>query len=75
MLFNHAKQSSDFAGGQLITALQATKACILCQDLSKGYIPIHLFRYDSVGRYIFILAGETIEIQIFENGNWRFINE
>jgi hypothetical protein len=59
----------------LITAKQATKACILCQDLSRGYIAIYLFRYDPKEKYIFILAGETIEIVVFEDGNWEFIND
>lgn len=59
----------------MITAKQAIKACILCQDLSRGYIPIYLFRYDPKEKYIFILAGETIEIVVFEDGNWEFIND
>lgn len=48
----------------MITAKQATKACILCQDLSRGYKSINLFRYDPKEKYIFILAGETIEIKL-----------
>lgn len=61
----------------MITAKQAIKACILCQDLSRGYKPIYLFRYDPKEKYIYILAGEeeTIAIKIFEDGNWRFIDE
>lgn len=60
----------------MITEKQAVKACILCQDLSRGYRPIYLFRYDPKEKYIYILAGEeeTIAIKIFEDG-WRFIDE
>lgn len=60
----------------MITANQAIKACILCQDLSRGYKLIYLFRYDQKERYIYILTGEeeTIAIKIFEEG-WRFIDE
>jgi hypothetical protein len=57
----------------MITAKQALKACILAQSLSNGYRPIFLFRYSSEYRYIYILAGEGMQIIIFENGNWRFL--
>ncbi len=57
------------------TQIQMLKAVILCQYLSNGYKPIQLFRYDPGEKYIYIWAGEAMEIQIFENGNWRFIDE
>ncbi len=56
-----------------MTKEQAIKACILCQYLSNGFISIELFRYDKVEKYIYILAGGTIQIQIFENGEWIFL--
>jgi hypothetical protein len=39
--------------------------------------PIHLFRYDPLYKYIYILAGinEGIEIIIFEEGNWEFYED
>lgn len=61
----------------MITAKQALKACILCQDLSRGYRPIYLFRYNPKERYIYILAGEDegIDLKIFEDGQWRFVED
>jgi hypothetical protein len=61
----------------LITSKQAIKACLLAQALSNGYKPIQLFRYDSQEKYIYILAGEeeTIQVKIFPDGNWRFLND
>ncbi len=53
-------------------------ACIqVCQMLSNGYQPIHVFRYNENTKIIFILAGvtESLEILIFPNGRWRFNNE
>ncbi|GBF81343.1 DUF6888 family protein [Aphanothece sacrum] len=56
------------------TALQSSKCIILCQILSNCYRPIQLLRYDSKRKEIFVIAGEqgTIEITIFEGGNWRY---
>ncbi|WP_442940368.1 DUF6888 family protein [Nostoc sp.] len=36
--------------------------------------PILLFRYDYLQKYIFLIAGreESLEITIYENGNWEF---
>ena len=44
------------------------------QYLSNGFQPIQLFRYDPIEKYIYILAGEneSIQVKIFEDGNWRF---
>jgi hypothetical protein len=53
-------------------------ACIrVCQMLSTGYQPVHVFRYNENTQTIFILAGvtESLEIVISPNGQWRFINE
>lgn len=43
--------------------------------LSNGYRDIHLFRYNPQKGYVYILAGETLEIIVTGNGEWRFINE
>jgi hypothetical protein len=39
--------------------------------------PIHLFRYDPINYHIYLIAGinEGIEIIIFENGRWEFIED
>lgn len=51
-------------------------ACIrICQTLSNFYTDIHLFRYDSKRQEIYILAGETIGITIFINGDCELDNE
>ncbi|MGH2414989.1 MAG: DUF6888 family protein [Microcystaceae cyanobacterium] len=55
------------------TDSQMLKCVVLCQILSNCYRPIQLFRYDAERKEIFLIAGEpgTIEITIFEKGNWR----
>ncbi len=52
-------------------------AVILAQCLSNGFRPIYLFRYNPTEKYIYIIAGESesIEVVIFEDGQWRFIND
>ncbi|WP_375341186.1 hypothetical protein [Okeania sp. SIO1I7] len=42
--------------------------------LSNLLQPIWMFRYDSLYKYIFIIAGreENLEITILENGIWEF---
>ena len=49
----------------------------VCQLLSNLLQSIHLFRYDSALKQVFIIAGsnESIEVIIFENGNWEFNDE
>ena len=48
-------------------------ACVrVCQTLSNFYTDIHLFRYDEPRKEIYILAGDTIGITIFTNGQWEF---
>lgn len=56
------------------TELQLLKFLVLCQILSNCYQPIQLIRYDNKRREIFILARElgTIEITVFEGGQWRY---
>jgi hypothetical protein len=54
------------------------QACLrLCQMLSSGFQPIHLFRYNSESRTVYVLAGvtESIEIIVYSNGEWDFVNE
>ena len=48
-------------------------ACVrVCQTLSNFYTDIYLFRYDEQRKEIYILAGDTIGITIFTNGQWEF---
>jgi hypothetical protein len=59
------------------TAEQALVCVRLCQMLSNGYQPIHLFRYNQNSKRVYILAGvtESIQIVVPENGKWRFIDD
>lgn len=46
--------------------------------LSNGYRAIYLFRYDTTRQVVYIQAGteaknDEIEIEIPDNGFWRFI--
>jgi hypothetical protein len=53
-------------------------ACVrVCQMLSNGYQPIHVFRYNQNTQTVFILAGitENLEILVFSDGEWRFNDE
>jgi hypothetical protein len=53
-------------------------ACVrVCQMISSGYQPIHIFRYNENTQTVFILAGVTegLEILIFPNGRWSFTDD
>jgi hypothetical protein len=56
------------------TVDQAIASVRVCQMLSNGYQPIHIFRYNVNTSTIFILAGvtESLEVLIFSDGQWRF---
>jgi hypothetical protein len=56
------------------TVDQAIASVRVCQMLSNGYQPIHIFRYNMNTSTIFILAGvtESLEVLIFSDGQWRF---
>ncbi len=47
--------------------------------LSNLYRTIHIFRYDQSFKTVFILtknqSGEELQIVIFPNGLWRFIDD
>ena len=59
------------------TEVQAIACVRVCQMLSNGYHPIHIFRYNINTNTVFILAGvtESLEILIFSDGQWRFNND
>ncbi|MCY7283589.1 MAG: hypothetical protein LH679_09115 [Cyanobacteria bacterium CAN_BIN43] len=53
-------------------------ACVrVCQMLSNGFQPIHVFRYNPKTKIVFVLAGvtESMEILIYSDGIWRFARE
>jgi hypothetical protein len=56
---------------------QAQSCLRLCQMLSTGFQPIYLFRYSPESRTVYILAGitESMEIVVYSDGEWDFINE
>ncbi|MEM9544154.1 MAG: hypothetical protein AAGA60_32300 [Cyanobacteria bacterium P01_E01_bin.42] len=54
---------------------QAQTCVRVCQMLSNGYRDIRVFRFDPQQRYVFILAADNLQILVFPNGHWRFINE
>jgi hypothetical protein len=56
---------------------QAQSCLRLCQMLSSGFQPIHLFRYDPQTQTVYVLAGvaEGIEVIVYPNGQWRFADE
>jgi hypothetical protein len=60
---------------QYMPTLEQAFACVrVCQMLSDGYQPIHVFRYNPNTKTVFILAGvtESLEILVFSSGQWRF---
>lgn len=63
----------------MLTVEQAFSCVRVCQMLSNLYQAIHLFRYDSKLKTVFILAknqnDEELPIIIFSNGIWRFIDD
>lgn len=66
-------------GGDLPTVEQAFSCVRVCQMLSNLYQPIYIFRYDPTFKTVFVLArnqnDEELQIVIFPNGIWRFIDD
>jgi hypothetical protein len=56
---------------------QAQTCLRVCQMLSTGFQPIHLFRYNPETQTVYVLAGvtESIEIVVFADSEWEFRNE
>lgn len=53
-------------------------ACVrVCQMLSNGYRSINLFWYDDSRKIVYIIAGanDGIEIEVYTNGLWKFVND
>jgi hypothetical protein len=55
---------------------QAQKCLRVCQAITSCFQPIHLFRYDPDREMVYILAGvnEGVEVIVYSNGLWEFIN-
>lgn len=58
-----------------LTAVQALTCLRVCQMVSNSFLDIHLIRFNEIKGYVYILAGDEMEILIFPEGNWRFIDE
>ncbi|WP_336622364.1 hypothetical protein [Chlorogloeopsis sp. ULAP01] len=59
----------------LPTAEQAFACVRVCQMLSNLYKDIKLFRFDDKTGQVYILAENDIQIIIFSNGIWDFVND
>jgi hypothetical protein len=57
------------------TTRQALMCIIICQYLSNFYRDIQLFRFSDITGNVFILAGDELQIIVFRDGTWRFVNE
>jgi hypothetical protein len=55
------------------TAEQGIQCIIQCQFLTSTFTPIFVIRMDERTGHVFILAGDTIEVEIYGNGFWRFL--
>jgi hypothetical protein len=55
------------------TAEQGIRCILLCQYLTGKFIPINVVRMDERTKNLFILAGDTIEIEVFRNGLWQYL--
>ena len=59
----------------MLTTQQAFRCFQLCQNLTNMYFSVDMVRLDERTGNVIILAGEEILIEIYPNGNWRFVNE
>ncbi|MBC6476871.1 MAG: hypothetical protein GDA56_02805 [Hormoscilla sp. GM7CHS1pb] len=54
---------------------QAQSCLRVCQMLSNGDRDIKLFRFNPEKGYVFVMAGDNLQIMVFPSGLWRFIDE
>ncbi|MFB2892479.1 hypothetical protein ACE1CI_05995 [Aerosakkonemataceae cyanobacterium BLCC-F50] len=54
---------------------QAQTCLRVCQMLSNYYRNIELFRFNEEQGYVYILTSDNLEIMVYRDGNWEFINE
>ena len=52
---------------------QAIELFMVCQDLTQMYLPIYLVRLDERTTRIYILAGQSFEVEILPNGRVRYL--
>jgi hypothetical protein len=52
---------------------QGVRCIILCQYLTGKFLPIAIVRMDERTKNLFILAGDSIEIEVYRNGLWRYL--
>jgi hypothetical protein len=57
----------------LPTAEQCIKCFILSQNLTNTFLPIYIVRLDERMGNIFMLVGDSIEIEIYRDGQWRYL--
>lgn len=57
------------------TAQQALACVRVCQMLSNLYQDIKLFRFDDKTEEVYILAGKELQIIVYKNGEWEFVDE
>ncbi|QDZ39603.1 hypothetical protein FRE64_06450 [Euhalothece natronophila Z-M001] len=57
------------------TVEQALRCFQLCQNLTDMYLPIDMLRLDMRTGSCVIIAGNEVLIEVYPNGNWRFIYE
>ena len=55
------------------TAEQGIRCIILCQYLTGKFMAVAIVRMDERTKNLFILAGDTIEIEVYRNGLWRYL--
>jgi hypothetical protein len=55
------------------TAEQGIRYIILCQYLTGKFMTVAIVRMDERTHNLFILAGDTIEIEVYRNGLWRYL--
>jgi hypothetical protein len=55
------------------TAEQGIRCIILCQYLMGKFMTVAIVRMDERTKNLFILAGDTIEIEVYRNRLWRYL--
>ncbi|WP_390883205.1 DUF6888 family protein [Kovacikia minuta] len=58
----------------ILPTAEQDHACLrVCQMLSNGYKDIHLFRFDPLTGNVYILAGDSVEVNVPPSGLWNFL--
>ncbi|WP_016874192.1 DUF6888 family protein [Chlorogloeopsis fritschii PCC 9212] len=60
----------------ILPTIEQAFACVrVCQMLSNLYKDIKLFRFDDKTGEVYILAGDDIQVIVYPNGEWEFLND